>query len=408
MKKNMDIPETTLIIGAGQAGCHAALAMRDAGYVGAITLIGDEAELPYERPPLSKQMLTDADVPQVPHFYTAARYSERGIEMLCGTKVIAIDPARQTVSLGNGGVLSYTNLLLTTGGRARRLSVPGAEHVLYLRTLDDARLLRSKLRPGARIVCIGAGVIGLEIASSAASCGCTVTVIEPGVQAMGRSLAPEIAAWLAAWHQEKGVTLRFGVGVREVTAGGVQCTDGAWIEADAVIAGIGLIRNTELAEAAGLVVEGGIVVDEFGRTSVPGIYAAGDVAAFWMPQLGRRMLLETWRHAQDHGAAVGRIIAGQVAPYDEIPWFWTDQHGINLQMAGTLEGVAATIIRGIMGVPPFSAWHLGAEGQLIGVVGIGAPRDVRAGQKLIRTRRPVDPTLLADTSVSAQLLSRAG
>ena len=408
MKTHMNIPETTLIIGAGQAGCHAALAMREAGYAGGITLIGDEAEMPYERPPLSKQMLTDADVPRVPHFYAEARYRERDIEMLCGTKAIAIDPSQHTVSLGNGDVLPYTNLLLTTGGRARRLSVPGAEHVLYLRTLDDARLLRSRLRPGARIACIGAGVIGLEIASSAVARGCTVTVIEPGFQAMGRSLVPEIAAWLAAWHRENGVTLRFGVGISEVTAGGVLCTDGAWIEADAVIAGIGLERNTELAEAAGLAVEGGIVVDEFGRTSAPGIYAAGDVAAFWMPQTGRRMLLETWRHAQDHGTSVGRIIAGQAMPYDEIPWFWTDQHGVNLQMAGTLEGVAATVIRGTIGVAPFSAWHLDAEGQLISVVGIDSPRDVRAGQKLIRTRRPVDPAVLADTSVSAQLLSRAG
>jgi NADPH-dependent 2,4-dienoyl-CoA reductase/sulfur reductase-like enzyme len=408
MKKHMTIPETTLIIGAGQAGSHAALAMRDAGYAGTITLIGDESELPYERPPLSKQMLTAADEPQVPHFHTAARYDERGIALLRSTQAIAIDPAGHTVSLSNGDVLPYTNLLLTTGGRARRLSVPGREHVLYLRTLEDARHLRSRLRPGARIACIGAGVIGLEIASSAVARGCIVTVIEPGLQAMGRSLAPEIAAWLAAWHRENGVTLRLGIGVSEVTEGAVRCTDGAWVEADAVIAGIGLERNTELAGAAGLAVEGGIVVDEFGRTSAPGIYAAGDVAAFWMPLLRRRMLLETWRHAQDHGTAIGRIIAGQVTPYDETPWFWTDQHGVNLQMAGTLEGVAATVIRGAIGVPPFSAWHLNAAGQLIGVVGIDAPRDVRAGQTLLRTRRPVDPALLADTSVSAQRLARAG
>ena len=408
MKKHMDLPETTLIVGAGQAGCHAALAMRDAGYAGNITLIGDEAELPYERPPLSKQMLTEPDEPAVPHFYSATRYDERGIAMLCGRKAVAIDPVGHTVSLADGDVLPYTSLLLTTGGRARRLPVPGAEHVLYLRTLDDARLLRARLRPGARIVCIGAGVIGLEIASSAVARGCTVTVIEPGSQAMGRSLVPEIAVWLAKWHRENGVSLRFGIGVREVTSGSVLCSDGMRIEADVVVAGIGMERNTELASAAGLAVENGIIVDAFGQTSVPGIYAAGDVAAFWVPRLERRMRLETWRHAQDHGTAIGRVIAGQGMPYDEIPWFWTDQHGVNLQMAGTVEDAATTILRGTLGVAPFSAWHLNAAGALIGATAINAPRDLRAGQKLIRQGQSVDPALLADISVPAQVLARAG
>jgi 3-phenylpropionate/trans-cinnamate dioxygenase ferredoxin reductase subunit len=406
MINDVVMPEATLIIGAGQAGCHAAMAMRDAGYAGAITLIGDEAELPYGRPMLSKQMLTEADAPQAQHFYAAGRYDDRGIALLCGSKAVAIDPVARHVALEDGRVLAYTNLLLATGGRARRLQVQGAEHVLYLRTLEDARLLRPRLRPGARIVCIGAGVIGLEIAASAVARGCTVTVVEPGPQAMGRSLTPEIAAWLAALHRENGVTLMFGTGIREVTAGSVLCTDGRRIEADVLVAGIGMERNTELAEAAGLAVEGGIVVDEFGRTSAPGIYAAGDVAAFWMPLLGRRMRLETWRHAQDHGAAVGRVIAGQTTPYNEIPWFWTDQHGINLQMTGTMEGASLTVIRGTIGVAPFSAWHLDAAGNLLGVVGVNAPRDIRAGQALIRAGRPVDARALADVSVSAQKLAQ--
>ncbi len=407
MKKRTDVPKTTLIIGAGQAGCYAALAMRDAGYKGAIRLIGDEAELPYERPPLSKQVLTEMDEPKVPHFHNAVRYGERDIEMLCGTKAIAIDPEGRTVSLGNGDVLPYTNLLLTTGGRARRLSVPGSEHVCYLRTLDDARLLRSRLRSGARIVSIGAGVVGLEIASSAVARGCTATVIEPGAQVMGRSLVPEIAAWLAAWHRENGITLLLGSGVREITTNAVLCADGTRIEADAVIACIGMERNTELAAAAGMAVENGIIVDAYGRTSAPGVYAAGDVAAFWSPRLERRMRLETWRHAQDHGAAVGGTIAGQVKAYDEIPWFWTDQHGINLQMAGMVEDVVTTVIRGTIGIPPFSAWHLNAAGALIGVTGINAPRDVRVGQKLIRTGQAFDPAVLADSSVPVQELTHA-
>jgi NADPH-dependent 2,4-dienoyl-CoA reductase/sulfur reductase-like enzyme len=397
----------TVIIGAGQAGGHAAIALRDAGYSGRIVLLGEETERPYERPPLSKQMLMPGEPPPVAYFHPETHYSSRDITLMLGVRATGIDVANARVQLADGPPLAYEHLLLATGGRARRLAVPGAERVLYLRTLEDARRLRPHLSPGARVVCVGAGVIGLEIAASAVGHGCEVTVIEAGPAVMGRFLPPELAAWMAALHRRHGVDLRLGVGVAEITPTHLRLTDGVDLLADLVIAGIGMERNTELAEAAGITLDGGIAVDEFGRTNLPGIYAAGDVAAFWVPRLQRRLRLETWRHAQDHGAAVGRSIAGKGTPYDEIPWFWSDQHGVNLQMAGTADGMVQSVLRGTMEAPAFSLWLLDAQTHVLGVVAINAPRDVRAGMMLMRAARPVDPARIADTNISPQILARS-
>ncbi len=398
--------EANVIVGAGQSGAHAAIAMRDAGFAAPILLLGDEPEPPHERPPLSKQMLTASDEPVPTYFHAAERYAASDIELRCNITVTAIEPEAHRIRLVDGSTIPYAKLLLATGGRARPLRVPGGETVLTLRTLDDARRLRPILRPDARIVCIGAGVIGLEIASSARARGCTVSVVEAAPSVMGRSLALEMAEWLATLHRKAGVSLHLNTGVAAIEKGQVICADGSAIPADAVVAGIGMERNTALAEAAGIALDGGIAVDEHGRTSAPDIYAAGDVAAFWVPRLGRRMRLESWRHAQNHGIAVGRAMAGKDASYDEVPWFWTDQHGVNLQVAGTAEGAASTVLRGAKTDPIFSAWHLDVGGALIGVAGVNAPRDVRAGQSMIRAGRAIDATMLADLDVPLQRLAR--
>jgi 3-phenylpropionate/trans-cinnamate dioxygenase ferredoxin reductase subunit len=397
--------DPVVIVGAGQAGAHAAVTLRQSGFPGRIVLIGEEAARPHERPPLSKAVLTAEHEPAISYFHPDEHYAEQGIETLLETRVEGIDPAGQVVHLTNGGRQVFSNLLLATGGQARRLTVPGADGVLYLRTLDDARLLRAHLRPGARIVCIGAGVIGLEIASSARTRGCEVTVIEAGTTVMGRSLPAVLAEWLSALHIAAGVDLRLGTEVQAIVPTGVVCGNGTFIPADVVVAGIGMVRNTGLAQAAGLAVDNGIEVDEFCRTSVPGIYAAGDVAAFWVPRLGRRLRLETWRHAQDHGIAAGQAIAGQGAPYDTVPWFWTDQHGRNLQVAGELS--ESVVLRGEPGAGSFSAWFLDRARVLKGVAGVDSPREVRVGQALIRTGRSVDPALLADRAVTPKQLMQA-
>ncbi len=394
------------IVGAGQAGGWAAIAMRQAGFSGRIVLIGEEPWRPYERPPLSKAMLKEAEEPPVQYFHDATRYTEQGIELRLGTRVEALEPAAQRITLGNGEVVGYDRLLIATGGRARRLNVPGAERAVVLRTLDDARALRARLAAARRVICIGAGVIGLEIAASAHARGCAVTVLEAAPAPMGRCVSPEGARFVMQLHERAGVHLRFDVAIEAIEPGPgasarVLCAGGDLFAADLVIAGVGMERNLALAADAGLAIEGGIAVDELGRTSAPGIFAAGDVAAFIHPFYGRRLRLESWRHAQNHGIAVGRAMSGDPVPYDDVPWFWTEQHGVNLQVAGLPAEAARTIVR-VDQPTCFVAVHLAADDSVVAVTAANSPRDVRPGTALIKSRRPIDPILLADPAVPLQ------
>ena len=400
---------THIIVGAGQAGGWAAIAMRQAGYGGRILLVGDEPWRPYERPPLSKAVLTDEPEPPVAFFHTAERYAEQRIELLLGHTVAELDPAAHCVQLSDGQRLDYDRVLLTIGGRARHLPVPGGEKAYYLRTIEDARRIRARLATARSVVCIGAGVIGLEIASSAHQRGAQVTVLEALPRAMGRSVSPEGAGFVETLHRDAGVALHFGVIVDAINdaAGGavrVHCRDGEEFAGDMVVAGVGMQRNLALAEHAGLALEGGIVVDEFGRTSAPEVYAAGDITAFHHPLFERRLRLESWRHAQNHGIAVGKAMCGDAPAYDDIPWFWTDQHRVNLQVAGLPADAARTVVRA--NAPPgvFTAVHLAEDNSVIGVTAANNPREIRAGQALIKARHPVDPELLADPDVPLQRL----
>jgi NADPH-dependent 2,4-dienoyl-CoA reductase/sulfur reductase-like enzyme len=393
-----------LIVGAGQAAAHAAVAMREAGFAGRILMIGEEPHRPYERPPLSKELLTTDPEPPVAYFHDVARYREKGIDLMLDIRVAAVDPAAHRVTLTDGQMLPFDRLLLATGSRPRRLDIPGGESILYLRTLEDAHRIRARLVRGARIACIGAGVIGLEIASSARKRGCEVTVIEAAGAAMGRMLTPEMAEYMVRLHQANGVTLRFNASITAIEGEHVICTGAPALIADSVVAGIGVLRNTELAEAAGIAVDRGIATDEFGRGSASDIFAAGDVAAFWHPLFQCRLRLESWRHAQNHGVAVGRAMAGGTDPYDDIPWFWTDQHGVNVQVAGLPEACVRTVLRGEMDAPSFAAFHFDAENRLVAATGVNAPREVRAAQLIIGARRPVDAAALADTNMPLQRL----
>ena len=397
-----------VIVGGGQAGAHAAVAMRDAGFAGRIVVLGEESHPPYERPPLSKAALTDDPAPEPGWFFPAAKYAGLDIDLRLNSAVVGLDPAARRLTLADGSHQPYDALLLATGGRARTLAVPGGERVKLLRTLDDARRLRPSLTPVKTVVCIGAGVIGLETAASAHTRGCAVTVLEAGPAAMGRSMTPGMAAWVARLHRDAGVTLHFGAAVEEITADAVVCAGGLTVPADLVIAGVGMTRNTELAQAAGLAVEAGIMVDEFGRTSVDGVYAAGDVAAFWVPRLHRRLRLESWRHAQDHGISVGRAMAGIDEPYDPVPWFWTDQHGVTIQVAGMPTEAVTTVLRGADTDRSFAAFHLDEAGRVVAATGVNAAREVRVAMTLIRSGALVDPARLRDPSVKLQALAQAG
>ena len=404
-RQDFAMSATCLILGAGQAGGWAAVTLREAGFAGRIVLIGEEPWLPYERPPLSKATLTAETEPPIACFRDPARYAAHGIETLTGVRATGIEREARRLRLADGRDLSYDRLLLATGGRARALTVPGGERALRLRTLEDARAIRARLATARRVVCIGAGVIGLEVAASARARGAAVTVLEAAARPMGRSVSPEGAAFVARLHRDAGVELRCGVAVAAIEPAGdgtelVLTADGGAFPADVVLAGVGMERELDLAKAAGLALDGGIAVDPWGRSSDPAIFAAGDVAAFPHPLFpGRRLRLEAWRHAQNHGIAVGRAMAGvEAPPYDDIPWFWTDQHGVNLQVAGFPAEAARSVVR-VDRDRVFVAVHLDAADRVIGVTAAGSPRDIRAGTALIRAGCPVDPRAVADASV---------
>jgi 3-phenylpropionate/trans-cinnamate dioxygenase ferredoxin reductase subunit len=357
---------------------------------------------------LSKDWLTRAEEPPPLYLRPAEGYAEAGIELRLGVAAEAILPVERLLRLEDGEVLAYDRLLLTTGGRARHLSIPGAEHALTLRTIEDARAIRARLPLARSVVCIGAGVIGLEIAASAAKLGAQVTVLEAAGAPMGRAVSAAGADFIARLHRAAGVALHFHETVERIEqAGGrylVICADGRMHSTELVVAGVGMERSLELARAAGLALDLGIAVDTRGETSVPGIYAAGDVAAFEHPFYGRRLRLESWRHAQNHGLAVGKAMAGEAIRYDDIPWFWTEQHGVNLQVTGLAAEAVHTMVRADDG-RQFSAVHLDADGVVIGITAAGLPRDIRAGTALIKARARPDPDRLADASVPLSALA---
>jgi 3-phenylpropionate/trans-cinnamate dioxygenase ferredoxin reductase subunit len=393
--------QTHVIVGAGQAGGWAAVTMRKHGFTGRIVLIGDEPHVPYERPPLSKSVLTaEGEIPVQP-FRAREAYEQLNIELQLGVRANEVDVAAGYVHLDDGNKIGFDRLLFATGGRARRLCVPGAEHVVTLRTYADALALRRMLARSGHVICIGGGVIGLECASSASALGCAVTVIDSNHRLMGRALPADAAEHLLDLHLRAGVRFRFGAEVMSVAATprglSVELSDGTAVTGDCVIAGIGIERQTELAQTAGLLVKGGIVTNPFGETSATGIYAAGEVAAFWQPVQKQHVLMETWQHAQNHGVAVGRAMAEDPRPYDDLPWFWSDQHGVNLQVAGFPHDEHQKVTRHLGGgsVTIYQA----ANGLIAGAVGFDCGREIRALQALMRSGQRVDPAELANPDI---------
>jgi len=396
-----------VIIGAGHAGGSAAAALRAAGHKGRITLVGSERYPPYERPPLSKELLAGA----IPHEKTYLRpepfYAENTIELKLGATAAAIDRKGQRIELAEGGTIPYDALLLTTGARARRLPLPGGDgqRVFYLRDIDDALALRERLTEGTRLAVIGAGFIGLEVAATARKRGAAVTVLELAPQPLARVAAPEIGEFLAAYHRRKGVDLRTGVKVTAIEDTGselrIALDDAAPILADYAAIGIGAQPNTEIAQSAGIEVRDGIIVDEFGRSSDPAIFAAGDVTRHFNPLLGRHIRLEAWQNAQNQAIAVAKIMAGGNDRFAEVPWFWTDQYEINLQMAGAPDRWDQIVWRGEPSDPGFTLFQL-LEGKPVAAVTVNNARDMRFARMLIQRGLAVDPSALSDKAVKLQ------
>ena len=394
-----------VIIGAGQAGGRAAEALRAEGYSGPITLVGDEPHPPYERPPLSKAFLGEARMEQIAWVRPAAWYSEAGITLLPTKSALRIDRGQGTVELHDDSRITYQTLILATGTRPRPLLVEGADHPLvsYLRTIEDSQRLQRRLQPGAHIVVIGAGFIGMEVAATALSRGCAVTVLELADVPMARGVPRLVGAFYADLHRQKGVALRTSTRVRGIADRNgravVHLNDEELRPADAVVAGIGVIPNTELAQTAGLEIDDGIVVDAYGRTSDPRIYAAGDASTHFNPLLGRRIRLESWQNAQNQAIAVARNILGAAKPYAEVPWFWSDQFDLNLQIAGLPQPGDEVIQRGTLGTGPVVFFHL-RDGKLAAAVGINRSRDVRCGKEIIALGGHVTAAELSDSAVN--------
>ena len=384
--------------------------MRALGFAGRIVLIGDEPHLPYERPPLSKELLQGKAETFRP-MRDADFWREKEIECRLGCRAEAIDPDAHTVTLADGTREPYDTLLIATGGRMRRLAAPGADlaNVFYLRTLDDSRAIDAELAPGRKVVVIGGGFIGLETAASARLRGCAVTVIELADRLMARGVLPEISRTFLRLHRARGVDVRLDTGVERLEGTGaverVVTTAGERIPADLVVIGIGIVPDTALAEGAGLAVANGIVVDEFCRTSAPGIFAAGDVTSHFNPLYGRHIRLESWQNAQNQAIAAARVLCGEETPYAEAPWMWSDQFDAKLEVAGMPERWDDVVFRGDPDGDAYMIFLLEA-GRVVGIASVNQPRDMRFARRLLQTGKPVDPAALADSGTAMRDIAR--
>ncbi len=376
----------TVIIGAGIAGVSAAASLRMAGYDGTIELIGDEPYLPYRRPPVSKEIIRGEKSTEEIAIKKSEWFAEKDISLRTGTRALSIDSAGRTVELDGAAPMDFDALLIATGGRAASPWV--ASGVRTLRGLADVPRLRDELAAGSPIVVVGAGLIGSEIAASARGMGCHVTLLEAAALPLPRLLPPELGRMYVELHTSEGVDLHTGVTVDTIldvdgqTA--VRAIDGRSWSAPVVVVAVGMQPNVELAAAAGIEIAGpeeggGIRVDAYGRTSIEGVYAAGDVANQPSAVLGGRHRVEHWQGAQKHGAAVGKIMAGSEQPFDEVPWCWSDQYGHNLQVAGWPEGTHELVVDGSIAERDFIAYLLD-DGVVRGAVSIGRPRDVRTAR----------------------------
>jgi len=393
-----------VIVGAGESGARAAISLRAAGYAGAVTLLGAERHAPYERPPLSKASILAEREPPPPTIADAADLPAKGIDLRLGVTVSGIDRAAKRVETSGGDGLKYDALILATGARARTLAAPGGEFAQTLRRYEDALALREKFLLGGALAVIGGGLIGLELAASARALGCAVSVIEAAPRILTRGVPEPLARRIAARHEAAGVTIIAGAVLDSIRAAdgrhAVMLKDGRTIAADHLAAGVGAEPDVDLARAAGLALDNGIVVDATLRTSDPAIFAIGDSANF--PHVlfgGARMRLESWRNAFDQGAHVASVVMGSDAPYRAVPWFWSDQYDLTLQIAGAPMLAAQTVERRL-GDAASLTFHLSAEGRLVGASALGAMaqigKDMRLAEMLIGAEAHPDPTALAD------------
>ncbi|AUT72836.1 FAD-dependent pyridine nucleotide-disulfide oxidoreductase [Paraburkholderia hospita] len=401
---NADVPQTIVVIGGGQAAGWVVKTLRKTGFEGRLVMIADEIHLPYERPPLSKAVLSgDANIDTVRLFATDD-FASLNVEAWQPDVATQIDRAQRIVRTQSGREVQYDRLVIATGGAARKLpaSLVKTDHIAYLRTLNEASALGERLRASKHVLVIGGGWIGLEVAATARKLGVAATVVEGAPRLCARSVPPVVSEFLLDLHRSNGVDVRLSAALTSLDthpedASKVRATlaDGTSIDADFAVAGIGLTPHTSIAEGAGLPVNDGIVVDEHGMTNDPRIFACGDVANHPSAWLKRRVRLESWANAQNQAIVVAKAALGQFEPYAEIPWFWSDQYDVNLQILGDIPADAELVVRGDVSARRATLFHV-ADGGVRGVIAINTPRDLKLARKWMTQGRTVDVAALAD------------
>jgi 3-phenylpropionate/trans-cinnamate dioxygenase ferredoxin reductase subunit len=396
---------TIAIVGTGQAGGWAAQTLRKEGYVGRVVLIGDEPHIPYERPPLSKAVLAGEATADSTYLVKREAFDALALEWRPSVRVTAIDRAAKQLRMSTGEPIGYNKLILCNGGRARTLPVPGADlpGIFTLRNIEDAKALGQVLVPGKRLVVVGGGWIGLEVAATARKKGLAVTVVEAMDRLCERTVPPEISAYLSRLHASHDTQVILGAGVAGFARADdstlvVKLNDGAELVCDVAVIGIGLVPNDELARAAGLACDGGVLVDAQCRTSDATIFAAGDVASWHCEWAGRRMRLESWQNAQEQGIAAARSALGIEVCHQPLPWFWSDQYDTNLQIYGMPTAAHRIVARGAPDSDSFVLFYL--DGNVVSAaLGPNVARDLRFARRLIEQRKAIDPDRLADVRV---------
>ena len=396
-----------VIVGGGHAAGQGAASLRQSGYEGKLVIVCDEPHIPYQRPPLSKQYLAGEHGLDRVYLRPEAFYQDRGIELRSGRRATEIDVKAKTLVLDDTSTLAYDKLLLATGCRVRKLDIPGGAlpGVHYLRNIADADNIKADMAPGRRVTIVGGGYIGLEVASVAVQAGLSVTVLEMEDRILKRVASAEMSAFYHALHTDAGVDIRTGASAQRFAGTGrvdqVVCADGTEVPSDLVVVGVGVAPNIELAETAGLTCENGILVDERCATSAPDIYAAGDCTNHPNPILGRRLRLESVPNAMEQSRVAATNLAGQEKVYANVPWFWSDQYDLKLQMVGFSTDGNSHVVRGDPATRKFIMFHL-KDDVLTAADAVNAPREFMTCRQLVGRR--VDARQLADASIDLKQL----
>ncbi|MDG2457011.1 MAG: FAD-dependent oxidoreductase [SAR86 cluster bacterium] len=398
-----------VVIGSGQAAIQAVMSLKRNEFTGSIKVIGEEDHLPYQRPPLSKDFLLEEYKPERVSLKKKEFYEENGVDLILGKRAESIDTILKEITLSDENKIRYNQLIIATGSRVRKLNVPGSDKkgVYYLRDLDDANALKQRLKKNKKMVIVGAGYIGLEVASVAASLGVEVTVIEMANRVMNRTVDPIISSYYQKLHESHGVKIHLDNGLKafegDDSVNAVLCSDGLMLEADLVVIGAGVLPNQEIAIEAGLECNNGIMVNEFGETSTAHVYACGDCTNHPNKGLNTRLRLESVHNAMEQSKTVANTIMGNKEPYDQVPWFWSDQYDHKLQLVGISGDHDEVVVRGLESEQKFLLFYL-KNSELIAVNAINSSKEFLICRKLVANKVKISSDVIKNQSVNLNSL----